>query len=221
MKRKKVVKLMAVVALIGAVGVGGSLALLTATSNSVTNTFAVGDGYVGGDQAVYIDETKVTDNVPSPTAERTKTGNKYTNIQEGDKLTKDPMVHISEGSVESYVFVKITGLDTLKDAGVAVNWDTTHWVKVDQEETSANTVYFYSDDGENPVIVNPKDEEWDSEPLFTKLDFDNADLFEDTGKITLDNIVVKACAVQATTTEDGVKTTVNFNDALELVDFGE
>ena len=39
MKRNKVAKLMVVAALVGAIGIGGSLALLTARSEAVTNTF--------------------------------------------------------------------------------------------------------------------------------------------------------------------------------------
>ena len=45
MKRKNIVAMVTSLALVGVVAVGGTLALLTAQTNNVVNTFAVGKGY--------------------------------------------------------------------------------------------------------------------------------------------------------------------------------
>lgn len=225
MKKKQIAQLGVTLGLVAAVGIGGTFALLQAESNVVTNTFTVGDGYLK--DALYIDETEVVNSViqkdeETQAVKRTQTGSSYANIQQGDVLTKDPQVHITQDNAKSYVFVNVTGLQALIDAGVAVNWDSDQWVKVDARDVTADTNYYYSLDGENPAIVDPTNAQWDSDKLFTTLDLENADLYDEAGEpININNIVIKACAVQATTTQNGVETNVDFNDALELVTFAE
>lgn len=49
MTKKRIATMATCIALVGAVAVGGTLALLTRESNTVTNTFTVGTGYKEGD----------------------------------------------------------------------------------------------------------------------------------------------------------------------------
>ncbi len=108
MKRNKVAKLMVVAALVGAIGIGGSLALLTARSEAVTNTFTVGKGL--HDTDITLDEAQVNENGEEiDRAERVQK-NTYQNLEQGDGLDKDPTVTIKDTAADCYVFVLVDGL---------------------------------------------------------------------------------------------------------------
>ena len=106
--KKKIVSLVLVFALALALGIGGTVAWLTAQTDSVVNTFTVGD--------IEIELTETgTDNA----------GKKNYSFIPGDKLAKDPTVTVKAGSEACYVFVKIeetnntyTGL-----SGDIIKWD--------------------------------------------------------------------------------------------------
>ena len=106
--KKSTKKLILSLALVGTVGVGSTLAYLATTGNTVTNSFVSGDGYPQGNNSVYIDEYDIE---KDDGTSRTKTKNEYLNVSEGGTLTKDPQVHLVANSVESYILVKIEGLD--------------------------------------------------------------------------------------------------------------
>lgn len=74
--------------------VGGTLAWLTATSDTVVNTFTVGD--------IDIDLTETT-------------GSEY-KLVPGAKVAKDPKVTVKAGSEKCYVFVKVEASDAMKAA---------------------------------------------------------------------------------------------------------
>lgn len=77
----------------------GTMAYLTST-DTVTNTFTVGK------VAITLDEAKVNPNgTPVADADRVK-ANAYKLIP-GHSYTKDPTVHVTAGSENSYIFVKV------------------------------------------------------------------------------------------------------------------
>lgn len=109
-------------ALVACISVGGTLAYLTTTSKTVTNTFTVGEGYAA--DALTLDEVRKQEGV-NPTvidgAPRTSTDNdviqEYEPINIGDVVAKDPTFHVKADSADSYLFVKVTGLDKLVGSG--------------------------------------------------------------------------------------------------------
>lgn len=89
----------------------GTMAYLTST-DTVTNTFTVGK------VALTLDEAKVnTDGTPAANADRVKE-NAYKLIP-GHSYTKDPTVHVTADSEDSYIFVKVeNGIAALEAAKV-------------------------------------------------------------------------------------------------------
>lgn len=92
MKKKTLISIIAV-ALVICVSIGGVLAFLTKTTQTVTNTFTVGN----------IDLTLSETNVDGGSADE----NSYKMVP-GQPITKDPKVTVKANSEESYVFVKVT-----------------------------------------------------------------------------------------------------------------
>lgn len=195
MKKKQIAKLAVTLGLVGAVGVGGTLAALTAQSEAVTNTFTVGKGLHNSD--IKLDEAKVDPNTGEeiPGAERVQT-NTYNNLEQGAELDKDPTVTIQSTAADCYVFVEITGLDNkYYDVTIDENW----------VQTAPNSnVYAYrsnSTSTEGTVVTGGLQDEAglvfdgvkikDDAPLYTGSDE------EGWTAASLPKIVVKACAVQA------------------------
>lgn len=200
MKRKKVAKLMAVVALVGAVGVGGTLAILSQQSTTVTNTFKVGAGIQATD--ITLDETDLTGkelDAPISDTERTDKGNDYDGIQPGMDLTKDPQVHIKGTAADCYVFAKIDNLDeylATVNEGVAVGKESTisgditmtpgegHWVlykKSDDANARYDGIYVYIGQGSEPGVTNGVYEDGiqsGAKVSVGDVDFNSAKLFE-------------------------------------------
>lgn len=173
MKNKKALKMGLSLLLVGVVGVGATLAYLSDTTDTMTNTFTVGKGYNNDDknsQALVLDERALNgalenSNFPADSEEpgRTLDGVNYTFTPGADYL-KDPDVHLRADSVASYVFVKIEGLDELLAAknseGKAyftdVNLNTGNWKRV--ADVVAGDVkdgyYVYTADSVNPLKID-------------------------------------------------------------------
>ena len=105
MKKTKLLTMLGAVALIGAIGVGSTLAYLSDTTDVVENTFTVGK------VEISLDETD-NDNLSGDRV----TENEYTNMIPGTTYTKDPTVHVTNDSEDCYVFVKITGIKEIENA---------------------------------------------------------------------------------------------------------
>ena len=102
MKKKLTVSL-AVLALVACMAAGATLAWLTATTSSVTNTFTYGDINI---------ELKET------------TGESYKMVP-GNKITKDPKVTVKANSEACWLFVKVeksTNFDEFMTYGIADGW---------------------------------------------------------------------------------------------------
>ena len=159
MTKKRIATMATCIALVGAVAVGGTLALLSTKSNDVTNTFTVGSGYHTDHQDLTLDEAKVAqvtsgDNIGgyAETAAPRVESNEYANIVENALLAKDPQFHISEDCevAQSWIVAKISGFNseegktTLKftdvdDADKENNAVDGTWYKV----TKAGDAYSY------------------------------------------------------------------------------
>lgn len=212
MKKKQFVQLGVTLGLVAAVGVGGTLALLQANTGEVTNTFTVGNGIQ--DKDLELDETDIT----NPLGDRVK-GNEYKNLEPASTLKKDPQVRVSnEDTVaDCYVFIKVEGCDEFL-AAVNVGLDTENgdvlstidnwnsgWIKIDSASGNYdgaegyNGLYVWgTKDGSDNVTATKVTQGLEQNV------FDGITLSKDaalynggTGK-TLDNIVIDACAVQAT-----------------------
>ena len=121
MTKKRIATMATCVALVGAVAVGGTLALLSQQSNNVTNTFTVGSGYHTNHQDLILDEAKVAQvtsganlgGYEETAAPRVYT-NAYTNLVENAFLDKDPQFHIADDCevATSWVVAKISGFNS-------------------------------------------------------------------------------------------------------------
>lgn len=100
--KKKILALTLVFALALALGIGGTVAWLTDKTDSVVNTFTVGD--------INITLTETT-------------GTDYTFVP-GDTLAKDPKVTVIAGSEDCYLFVKVEEANNTATGltGKVINW---------------------------------------------------------------------------------------------------
>ena len=101
--KKKTVMLVAAIAMILCLAVGGTLAYFTDTTETATNTFTMGN------VDITLDEAKVVagdDGEYTATQERV-TENTYNNLYPGQVLPKDPTV-TNTGSQDAYVRVRVS-----------------------------------------------------------------------------------------------------------------
>ena len=226
MKKKNVLMMAMSLVLVAVIAVGGTLAYLTSNSGTLTNTFTVGNGYDDDpdNPALVLDETakKVGSVNPSVIAttieDRTETGNtddtKYDPLAPGSKIAKDPTLYLKNGSPDSYVFAKVTGVDALvatngiivsTKAALDVNdndtseLNTTYWTKVEDLGTAGDAgldgYYVYTGNYEYSVVT--RDGYKSLEPLFqsvvVKSNLKNMDVITAANDA---DIVVKGIAMQ-------------------------
>lgn len=233
MTKKKVMMAAMSTALVAVVGVGGTLAYLSSKSEEVTNTFEVGTGFIPGPdnhQALWLDETDVDNsntgtNLPNQGRDL---ANNYTDFNPGDIRTKDPIVYLTNGSVESYVFVKVTGVDALEDimaGGVqafeVTGWDNTYWTPVEVSADGKDGIYV-ANGGQTIDLSSVKEgEEGFGEyvalgrsdkivPVFQNVKMSSElTSMPDTTDVEDGDITIEACAVQYSA--DSMN---SYNDAL-------
>ena len=113
MKKKTVAILMAIAMICSGVA-GATVAWLTATSNTVTNTFTLGDINI-----------ELTETVPGENGGTAK-------MIPGSDIPKDPKVTVKAGSEDSWVFVKVEEKNSL-DSYLNYNVKTTagEWTVLD------------------------------------------------------------------------------------------
>lgn len=154
--RSKVLSLVLAGTLVVSAGMFGTLAYLTDTQ-TVTNTFTVGDVAIKLDEAVV--DTDGNAVVPE---QRTEDGNAY-KIFPGGTYTKDPTVTVKEESEDSYLFVKVeNGIADIeieegnqeKDT-IAEQMAANGWVEVPENDN----IYVYTQDGNpgNPAVVSAEE----------------------------------------------------------------
>ena len=147
MTKKKMMMAGMSAALVAVIGVGGTLAYLSAQSDVVENVFTVGAGFVSNEdgKGIVLNETYVdpeTGEVLNETLKTTR--NVYADLLPNDTRKKDPTVSLVTGSVDSYVFVKISGLDELAENGVEVtDFNVSDWARVLSDGTGNDGIYMY------------------------------------------------------------------------------
>lgn len=211
MKNKKLLTTLGAVALLGAIGVGSTLAYLSDTTGTVTNTFTVGnvsfddDNDLGsGLRESKVERDKESGNyVDADEADTwTVTKNDYKNLVAGETVYKDPTVIMADDSEDAWVFVQITNTnakiaDTDKAIFANIEWSK-DWVKVDKLSTDDAVVYAKKD------II----EAGEASTIFTSVT-----MSEDiTGDTVIPNIELNAFAIQAAGFE-------SYEDALDEVAF--
>lgn len=146
--RNKILLLALCMAALIAVSVIGTMAYLTST-DKVINTFTVGK------VDITLDEAKVNDaGVAVTPAERVK-ANSY-KLMPGHSYTKDPTVHVTDGSENCYIFVKVeNGISAFEAANeestdgyktIATQIITNGWTKLADND---NVYYRSYTNGEN------------------------------------------------------------------------
>lgn len=165
-RRKRIVMSVICGLLVAAVALGGTLAYLT-DSESITNTFTVGTGYVGSD-AFTLDETQIVDGkLPTePTDSRTENNQTYSGLLPGTQFAKDPTFHLGKNQdgthvIESYIIAKLDKFDAAKAEGYKffkADGETeglnNRWVKVAElnpeaelNKTKLDGYYLYTENG--------------------------------------------------------------------------
>lgn len=118
---RKILPVLALVLVVAIASVGGTIAWLTATSDTVTNTFTTSD----------------------ITIELTETTTGPYKIVPGATVDKDPTATVKSGSEKCYLYVKITNNLLIGNATVATYDITTDWILVGE---SGNTkLYRYKE----------------------------------------------------------------------------
>ena len=158
MTKKRIATMATCIALVGAVAVGGTLALLSTPSNNVQNTFTVGAGYHTDHKDLTLDEAKVAQVTSGTnlggyveTAAPRVQGNAYNNIVENALLAKDPQFHIAKDCevAQSWIVAKISGFNATPGATTLKFTDVTDetvdgvvdgaWLKVEKTKEGAYT----------------------------------------------------------------------------------
>lgn len=173
MNKKSLLMMMVTICLIAVVGVGATLAYLTDTTETLTNTFTLGKTDIEIDEPEWEEPEDI---VP------------------GQEIAKDPTVTVKAKSVDSYVFMSVSGIDEMEAAGFEVGEFNAVWVKADDTE-GKDGIYVYSDAEGNPAVVAKADEDTVLPALFEKVTYLEASTETEGGEF---NLLVKAAAVQAT-----------------------
>jgi len=175
--KKKFITMVVALFLIGALGVGATMAYLTDSTDTVTNTFTVGK--------VDID---LKENVDTQTG---LTGFNYENVIPTLTYSKQPYVTVKGGSVDCYLFVEV---ENENGENLVINAADTEVIKTFDSFKAADgtTVYYKAVDG------NVLDQ------VFTV--FDSVTVGEDvTEKTTFSNIKITAYAIQKAGFEDDMQ----------------
>ena len=175
-----------------------TFALLTFETETLTNTFTVGQ------VSLKLDETDVDETgTPIPNANRV-TGNEYKLIP-GKEYVKDPTMTVLAGSEASYVriLVTITKAKEIKEVfgenflpeQYVTGWDKTKWISTSIKENADNSITY---EFRYHKTVDSLDGEKVLEPLFTKFTAPGTLTNEDLKKIEGFEIKVIGHGIQAT-----------------------
>ena len=172
MNKKSLLMMMVTICLIAVVGVGATLAYLTDSTDTLTNTFTLGKTDIEIDEPEWEEPEDI---VP------------------GQEIAKDPTVTVMANSVDSYVFMSISGVDAMEAAGFELGEINAAWVKADGAD-SKDGIYVYSD-ANGPAVVAKSDANQELPALFETVTYLESNTETKGGTF---NLLVKAAAVQAT-----------------------
>ena len=131
-KAKKVLALVLCAVLLVGVSVAGTVAYLT-SQDVVTNSFTVGKVEITLDEA-KVDEYGTVDGTTRVEANTYK-------LVPGHSYTKDPIIHVAEGSEPCYLFVKVdNGIATIEaNPTIASQMAANGWLQMDN---NGSVVYY-------------------------------------------------------------------------------
>lgn len=195
---KKVILVVLAVVLVFGCGVGATLAWLIAQTNTVTNTFAVGN------IAIDLKET-VKDTQMSAKTEAV-TNNNF-KIVPGASQAKDPVVTVEAGSEKCYVYVCVENNLVVNGKTVGtLDINTSTWEVIGTRDNK--TVYRYY------KVVDAANAKVDL-PVFTTVSYDKDISVGDMTILKDKTVVISAYAHQSENVDGGTTTT----DAVALVHF--
>ena len=193
MNKKKLITMVTALALVGAIGVGATLAYLSDKTQELTNTFTFATNGIG----VGLDEAKVDDN------------NKATSDRI-DASDEDPTVTITANSLNCSVFVSVKNANA--EAVLKINdLDAVAWGEVDPATyglTAADNTKYYVYQGTKATGTVETDDAFkvvptSADPTVLEDVFQTLTVGTDvTAETKFENIVIKAAAVQADSCSD-------------------
>ena len=201
MKNKKLIKMGVSLALVGVIGVGATLALLTDGADMLTNKFTFTDGEVNMQLDETIAGTKVGETDVTDKNTRFISGaNDKRDIQDygvvypDQVIAKDPVVRLYN-TLDAYVYVTVD--DPADDINVT-SYNNNQWSEITSQLTGYNL------EGKKVFMLNTIEVANDAENAFDSNAFVTQPIFKTvkvkgtlSNKGTSVNIVVKAAAVQA------------------------
>ena len=197
MKARKILAMVAALALTAALAIGGTLAYLT-SQDTVQNTFTVGKVSINLDEAkVKADGTYATDE-----NNRTEEGNKDYKLMPGRTYIKDPTVTVLDKSEPSYVrmIVKVTvgdQFDTQFPNGMKlediVGGQSSDWTLADKGRSGNVFTYEYRHNG----VVSGLNGDNKLPPLFTSLTVPGTLSNDQLNALDNLDITITAQAIQA------------------------
>lgn len=201
MKMRKVLTMVAALALTAALAIGGTLAYLKTETKTVTNTFTIGKVAIDLKEHktnVYGDKIDANGDVINEenSAEPVEvTANSY-KLVPGDDYDKDPFVKVQEGSEASYVFIYVTnGIADIESTestykNIATQITDNGWKAVD-----GNPGYYYK---EVTAVADDNDGvvEYQNLPIFSSFTISGEKTATDLDAYKTASIVIKAFAIQ-------------------------
>lgn len=184
---RKALMLILCAALLVSATVMGTLAYLTAKSETVTNTFTVGKITIKLWENDFVPATNQLDLNAKVTEE------KEYKVVPGGKSPKNPTVTVNAGSEECYVYVTVENNLLLNDGtAVAKLTFANGWTQVQAQDTK--TLYRY-----NTKVTATTDQDL---PVFTHVTYDGEKITEaNIGQLDNDTIIINAFAHQSANTD--------------------
>lgn len=176
---KKKLTMVVSLLLVMALSIGGTLAYLTDKTDTVVNTFTIGQITLSLAEAGATDENK------------DGTFEKSYKIIPGTEAAKEPKLTVAAGSEECYVYAMVDNTLNLKDgtAVATLDIDTAKWNKVAEKDTA--TLYKFK----TTVNVLDASDDW-TESVFTKVTYSDAITEENIGQLAGKTITIKGFAHQ-------------------------
>lgn len=207
MNKKKLMAMLLSLCLVMALGVGATLAYFTSTTNKLTNSFTVGNVTAELYETVGLNDETTTD---------VTDGKTYTNIQPGDILTKMPIMTIKQGSSKCYAFIKVTGIDDMKDQHFELGGlNSTNWEKVANVDKTTQNIDFTKVDGiyryrvslTGNSIIDASISDQALPAIFQSLSYDSTVIRNPTD-FNVEDVTIIGCAVQSNHVDDPLNETI-------------
>lgn len=196
---KKVILVVLAVVLVFGCGVGATLAWLIAQTNTVTNTFAVGN--------ITIDLQETVDGKPA-SAKLNPVENDNYKIVPGASQSKDPKVIVEKGSEKCYVYVCVENNLVVNGTIVGtLNIDTPSTWRV--VGTSGNKIVYCYKEAVDATNGNVE------LPVFDTVTYADTIAVDDMDDLAGKTVVISAYAHQSENVDSGTTTT----DAAALAHF--